>query len=152
MLWSLLTIGIALLLFSLRKPPIKSKIIIFLLTAYISTFLGVLVVEKKMLEYPISFFSNYFSSSLLYEYLLFPVICIYFYQTSCHSNYFGMMLQCTLYSTVLTIIEAVLEKYTDLVEYHTWTWLYTLLSIFLLMMVIRILIQLIDKRDNGRSG
>jgi hypothetical protein len=152
MLWSLLILGIALFLFSLQKPPIKTKLIIFLLTAYISTFFGVLVVEKNMLKYPINLFSNYFSSSLLYEYLLLPMVCIYFYQTSYHSSYFGMVLQCAMYTAALTIIEVVLERYTDLVEYHTWTWLYTLLSIFLLMMVIRILIQFIDMKDNRKSG
>lgn len=147
MLWSLLIIGISLLFSSLRKPPIKDWIIIFSLSSYFSTFFGVLVVEEKMLEYPVRFLSNYFSSSLLYEYLLFPVVCIYFYQTTYRSRNIIIVLQCMLYTTVLTIIELFFERYTDLIKYHTWTWIYTFLSTFLLMMFIRYLMKLINRKE-----
>lgn len=147
-LWSLLIIGIALLFYSLRKPPIKDLIIIFLLTSFFSIFLGVLVVEENMIEYPISFLSNYFSSSLLYEYLLLPVVCIYFYQGTYYSRYPRMILKCALYTSVLTIIEVLLERYTDLIEYHTWTWVHTFISIFCLMMFIRISMKLIIRLDS----
>ncbi|WHY03241.1 CBO0543 family protein [Neobacillus sp. DY30] len=146
-LWSLLIIGITLLFSSLRKPPIKNWIIIFSLSSYFSTFVGVLVVEEKMLEYPVRFLSNYFSSSLLYEYLLFPVVCIYFYQTTYGSRYLNMVLQCILYTTVLTIIEVFFERYTELIKYHTWTWIYTFISTFILMMFIRFLMQLINSKE-----
>ena len=146
-LWSLLIIGITLLFSSLRKPPIKNWILIFSLSSCFSTFFGVLVVEEKMLEYPVRFLSNYFSSSLLYEYLLFPVVCIYFYQTTYRSIYLNIVLQCILYTTVLTIIEFFFERYTELIKYHTWTWIYTFISTFLLMMFIRFLMQLISRKE-----
>lgn len=146
-LWSLLIIGIALFFYSLRKPPIKDLILIFLLTSFFSIFLGVLVVEDKMIEYPINFLSNYFSSSLLYEYLLLPVVCIYFYQSTYYSRYPSMILKCALYTSVLTIIEVLLERYTDLIEYHTWTWIHSFISIFFLMMFIRISMKLINRLD-----
>ncbi|QGQ45541.1 CBO0543 family protein [Metabacillus sediminilitoris] len=146
-LWSLLIIGITLFFYSLRKTPIKDLILIFLLTSYFTIFLGVLVVEEKMIEYPISFLSNYFSSSLLYEYLLLPVVCIYFYQATNYSRYPSIILKCALYTSVLTSIEVLLERYTDLIEYHTWTWIHTFISIFFLMMFIRILMKLINRHD-----
>lgn len=144
-LWSLLIIGIALFFYSLRKPPIKDLILIFLLTSYFSIILGVLVVEEKMIEYPINFLRNYFSSSLLYEYLLLPVVSIYFYKATYYSRYPSIFLKCALYTSALTIVEVFLEKYTDLIEYHTWTWIYTFISIFFLMMFIRILMKFINK-------
>jgi hypothetical protein len=117
------------------------------LASFFSVFLGVLVVEEKMLEYPISFLSKYFSSSLLYEYLLLPVVCIYFYQATYYSRYPRIILKCALYTSVLTIIEVLLERYTDLIEYHTWTWLHTFISTLFLMMFIRILMQLINRQE-----
>ncbi|MFP3125602.1 hypothetical protein OH784_23240 [Ectobacillus funiculus] len=146
-LWSLLIIGIVLLFFSLRKPPIKNWILIFLLTSFFSMFLGVLVVEEKMLEYPIRFLSHYFTSSILYEHLLFPVVCIYFYQTTYHSRYINMVIQCLLYTSALTSIEIIFERYTELIKYYTWTWVYTFISTFFLMMFVRILMQLINKKE-----
>ncbi|MGG3160662.1 hypothetical protein ABEO87_02655 [Geobacillus stearothermophilus] len=44
-LWVLLVLGLILLVFSLRKPPIKDVILVFLLKAYFSTFFGVFVVN-----------------------------------------------------------------------------------------------------------
>lgn len=146
-LWALFIIGITLLFFSFRKPVIKDWIIIFLLSAYLSTFFGVLVVEEKMLRYPIRILSKFFDTSLLYEYLLFPVVCIYFYQTTYHSRYISIALQCALYTTALTIIEVLFERYTDLIEYHTWTWMHTFISTFFLMIFVRILMQLINKNE-----
>jgi hypothetical protein len=146
-LWSLLIIGIALLFSSLRKPPIKDWILIFLLTSYFSTILGVLVVEEKMIDYPINFLGEYFSSSILYEMLLLPVVCIYFYQKTYYSRYPDIILKCTLYTSALTIIEVLFERYTDLIKYYTWTWVYTFISLFFLMMFIRILMLLINKKE-----
>ncbi|MDQ0220775.1 hypothetical protein ELQ35_21385 [Peribacillus cavernae] len=147
-LWAFFIIGIALLFFSLRKAVIKDWILIFLLNAYLSTFVGVFVVEEKLLEYPVRFLSNYFGTSLLYEYLLFPVICIYFYQTTYHSKYLNIILQGALYTSALTIIEVLIEKYTDLIKYHTWTWMHTFISTFFLMIFLRILMQLINKKES----
>ncbi|WP_299089555.1 CBO0543 family protein [uncultured Metabacillus sp.] len=144
-LWILLILGIVLFLNSLRKPPIKHWILIYLLASYFSIFLGVLVVEEKMLKYPVQFFDKYFSSSILYEYLLFPVVCIYFYQTTFHSKFLGIIRQAFLYTAALTLTEIMLEKYTDLIEYLTWTWLHTFISIYLLMLTLRFAAHLINK-------
>ncbi|MDQ1004958.1 hypothetical protein QFZ28_005498 [Neobacillus niacini] len=145
-LWALLLVGITLLIFSLRKPFIKDWILIFLLNAYLSTLIGVLVVEENMLEYPIRFLDNYFTSSLLYEYLLFPVVCIYLYQKTYNSSFKGIFLYCLLFTSALTVIEVLLERYTDLIEYHTWTWMHTFISTFILMFFIRSIMQLINQK------
>ncbi|MET3697066.1 hypothetical protein SAMN05877753_101356 [Bacillus oleivorans] len=146
-LWTLLLIGVVLLFFGVRKPFIKDTLLVFLLSAYFSTFIGVFVVEEKMLRYPVRFLSEYFEVSILYEYVLFPVVCMYFFQTTRHSRYIGIALQCALYTTALTIVEVLLERYTDLIEYNTWNWIYTFISNFLLMIVVRILVHLINKRE-----
>jgi hypothetical protein len=147
-LWALLLVGITLLIFSLRKPFIKDWILIFLLNAYLSTFIGVLVVEENMLEYPIRFLGNFFTSSLLYEYLLFPVACIYFYQKTYNSSFKGIFLYCLMFTSGLTVIEVLFERYTDLIEYHTWTWKHTFISTFILMFFIRIIMQLINQKES----
>jgi hypothetical protein len=143
-LWLLLIIGIGLFLFSLRKPQIKDWITIFLLTSYFSMFLGVLVQSEKMIEYPVRFLSKHFDTNLLYEYLLLPVISIYFYQTTYHSKYLGVVLQSVLYTSALTIVEVFFERYTYLIEYHTWTWMHTFISIFFLLISVRFFMQLIN--------
>src|SRR5690554_3376922 len=114
-LWALLIIGVALLIFVLRKPPLKGWIIIYLLTSYFSIFIGVLVVSNNMLEYPVRFLAQYFDTSILYEFLLFPVVCIYFYQRTYTSRYVSILLQCALFTSILTAVEVLFERYTHLI-------------------------------------
>ncbi len=139
------------MIFSLRKSPIKDWITIFLLTAYFSTFLGVIVERNKMIDYPVRVLHKYFDSSILYEYLLLPVVSIYFYKSTYNSRYPGIILQCSIYTSVLTIIEVLLERYTHLVEYLTWTWRLTFVSVFSLMFFVRIIMQLINRKDSSHS-
>jgi len=146
-LWMFLTIGIILMFIGFRKPLTKEAILVFFMKAYFSTFIGVIVVEEKLLTYPVSFLSGYFDTSILFEYLLYPIVCTFYYRTSHDSTFFGIVMQAVLYSTAITIIEVILEKYTDLIDYHTWTWYYTFVSIFLLSLFVRILMLLINKAE-----
>jgi hypothetical protein len=141
LLWGLLLLGIAMIIYIFRTPPLKDKLIIFLLKAYISNFLGIIAVKLHLLEYPVRFLGDFFDESLLYEYVMFPVVCVYFYHTSYRSTYAGIFLQCALYTIALTVVEVILERSTDLVVYHTWTWYYTLISVYIVMITVRLFLQ-----------
>jgi hypothetical protein len=149
LLWALLIIGIILFCFSLRKPLIKDTVLVFLLKAYFSSFFGVIVAEARLIEYPVRFLGQYFDTSILFEYFLYPIMCVYFYQTSYHSRLLGIIVQCTLYTAALTIIEVLCEKYTDLINYHTWTWMNSFITIFILSFFVRMIMELINKREQS---
>jgi hypothetical protein len=151
-LWVFFIIGIVLFIFSLRKPHLlKDTILVFLMKAYFSTFFGVIVVEKNMIEYPVRFLDKYFDASILFEYFLYPIMCIYLYQTSVHSRILGIVIQCALYTAAITIIEVLCEKYTDLIKYHSWSWMHSYLYIFLLSLLVRLLVQWINKIEKSKA-
>lgn len=141
LLWAFLFIGIGLLLYSLRKLPFNEWILLYLLTAYLAIVIGVFVVEENMLEYPVKFLGNHFKSSLLFEYLWLPLINIYFYRTTYHSSYSGILFQGFVYTSVITIVELILERYTNVIQYYTWTWLHTFIGIWIFFVVIRIVMK-----------
>jgi hypothetical protein len=145
-LWLLLILGLILFLSSLRKAPIYHLLFVFLITAYFTTFISVFIVENGMLEYPVRFLSQYFVTNVLYENLLLPVICMYFYRTTYNSSYTSWIIQCIVYNAFFTTIEVLFERHTDLIHYHTWTWVHTFISTFLFMLTIRMLIQFINKK------
>ncbi|WP_228485678.1 CBO0543 family protein [Thermaerobacillus caldiproteolyticus] len=157
-LWSFFIIGLALLFFILRKPLIKERkpiikdtILVFLLKAYLSTYIGIFVATEKMIEYPVRFLSKYFETSIIFESFLYPIMCVYFFQTTYHSKFLGIVLQCALYTAALTIIEVLCEKYTDLIKYHTWTWMHSFITIFLLSLFVRMLMQWMNKIDESKA-
>ncbi|MFD2924727.1 CBO0543 family protein [Halobacillus naozhouensis] len=142
-LWFLLILGLSLLIIIMRNLPFKEFLFGYLLTSYFSIIIGVFVVEEEMLHYPSKLLGKHFDSSLLFEYLLFPVVCLYFYRTTYYSSHIGILLQATIYTSALTAVEIAFEKYTSLIEYHTWTGVHTFFSVLSFMIFIRVLIQLL---------
>ncbi|WP_085523635.1 CBO0543 family protein [Tuberibacillus sp. Marseille-P3662] len=146
LLWIFLIVGFILLYYSFKQSPRKKEsLIVFLLTAYIDSFLGTLVVGANLVQYPVKFLSQYFSSSILFEYLLLPVVAVYLYKRTYQSTFTEMILHTALYTTLLTIIEVSFERYTDLIKYQDWSWLFTFTGEFILLILIRSFMRLINK-------
>ncbi|UOQ93929.1 hypothetical protein MUO14_02805 [Halobacillus shinanisalinarum] len=145
LLWIFYILGATLLLFSLKKPPRRNWLLIYFTTAYFAVFLGNLIVEYHFLTFPVTLFKH-LDGSVLFEFLLFPVICIYYYQTTYHSAIFGIVWQAAVYSGALTIVESFLEMYTDLIKYLQWDWYYTWISVFIFMVIVRSSMGLLNNR------
>lgn len=151
-LWGVLGLGLVMLIICIRQLPIKDWLIILLFTSYVSVIAGTIVVEEKMLKYPVKLLDKHFDSSLEFEMFLLPVICLYLYRTTYHSSILGIVVQSALYSIGLTALETLIKQYTHLIEYNTWTWYDTLISVFLLFIFVRGFIGIINRMEHGRTG
>ncbi|MRH45084.1 hypothetical protein GH741_20800 [Aquibacillus halophilus] len=128
-LYGITLLGFLLLLFALNKKPRKDWLIVFLLETLIANFIGNIVVANKRLVFPIRLFPKAFQSSVLYDNLLLPLMCVFYNQTTYHTKLVGMIIQSFLYSIPMTIIEVILERKTKLIDYKKWNWSYTLFSL-----------------------
>ncbi|SFA84320.1 hypothetical protein SAMN04488072_102265 [Lentibacillus halodurans] len=155
LLWLFLILGLVLLCISFKKPHLKDWLLCYLTAAYFAAFLGELVVYYQMLSYPVRLFPL-FQSSVLYEHLLLPLVCIYYYQSSYNKGILTCLLKALLYSSVLAAFEILLEKNTDLIHYISWYWYYSLTSLFLFLLLVRSLMWLMDditgKRENSSGS
>lgn len=142
----LILFGFLLLFLNLKKLPLQDVFTLFLFAGYMGVILGTIVVKKEMLTYPVKpLDGQYFQSNLMYEMLLLPDICLYFYRTTFHARSFQIIIQSVIYSGVLTFIEKLLERHTSLINYYTWTWLHTFISVSLFLILTRIFIALVKK-------
>lgn len=111
------------------KEKIRQAHVAFLIMQVLTWFIGFLVVELKMIEYPIRFFDYASRTSFTYEYFVFPAICVLF---NVHYPETASLLKKILYYLayllVLTIIEISLEKHTLLIKYLSWDWYWTFIS------------------------
>ena len=131
----ILTIG---LLFLIPKNKIRLAVTAFLFAQAITWIFGLLVVEYGLLSYPFRCFADVNRASFTYEFFAYPAVSGVFnvFYPSMSSKvikflYYGA------YCTALTIPEVIIEKYTDLLEYHHWTWYWTWISLFLTFMITR---------------
>ncbi|WP_442919983.1 CBO0543 family protein [Metabacillus sp. B2-18] len=113
------------------KNKWRQASIIFLFQQFITWFLGLLVVELHLIEYPIRELSSVSKSSFLFEFLIFPIISIFFclYYPDTRSLWIKFLYS-SAYCTGITIPETIFERYTQLINYLKWDWYFTWLSIY----------------------
>ena len=142
----ILGVGLLLIPFAFKREKLKDWLLIFFLKGYIASFLDQIIVKKKRISYPVRFMSKYFDSSLLFDYLLFPLLCVFYNRTSEKSNLHSIFLQSFIYTTPITVLEVILEKKTNLIRYKkNWNWLITYSTLVVTFLFVRGFIVIIRK-------
>lgn len=120
------------------KSKIRQAHVAFLIMQVFTWSLGFLVVELKLIEYPIRFFDYASRTSFTYEYFVFPAICVLF---NVHYPVTASLLKKGLYYlsylVAITIIEVGIESYTQLISYLNWNWYWTFISTWLTLFLSR---------------
>lgn len=125
-------IVIAMLLVYTPRNRIREAWVIFLFKQTITWIIGVIVVELRMIEYPVRSFPYALRSSFDFEYFIYPAICVVF-----NLNYpekrkpLYQFMHYVYYCSIMTAIEKVLEVYTDLAVYLYWEWYVTWITLFI---------------------
>lgn len=127
------------ILFFVPKNKIRLAVVAFLFQQIITFLIGLVVVELGLLEYPVRLFASINRTSFTFEYYAFPVICAAF--NVWYPNDRSTIIQLGYYagfSSVLTIAEVLIEKYTYLIKYIHWEWYITWSTICLSLFIARL--------------
>ncbi|SMD13767.1 CBO0543 family protein [Sporomusa malonica] len=123
--------------YSLRKAQVA-----FFFMQMVTWIFGLLVVEWGLIEYPIHEFEHANMTSFTFEFFVYPVICtfynLYYPETQ---RYFYEFWYTVLYCTPITLLEIILEKYTELIGYIHWAWYWTWITLFLTFRISRAYIK-----------
>lgn len=125
--WIVTILGILLLT---PREKIRDAHLVFMFKQVITWMFGLIVVEFKYIEYPIRIFEYATRTSFSFEYFIYPAVCIIFVlrfpknKTILHK--IGWYL---LFPTWMTILEVLIERYTDLIHYINWSWYWTWLTL-----------------------
>lgn len=127
--WVILSV----LLFGLVPgDKIRDAQVIFLFKQVLTWLLGLLIVEMNLIEYPVRVFQKATKSSFTFEYFAYPVICVFFnLYYPFGKSIAAQLLHYVLYTSGITIFEALLERHTRLIKYIHWQWYWTWVTIFL---------------------
>ncbi|MDQ0231051.1 CBO0543 family protein [Metabacillus malikii] len=148
----LLILGIGLIPFVFERKYLKDGIIIFMGKGLLAIFLDTLTTGKKKIKYPIRFLPNYFRSNILFDLLLFPLVCVFYNRITREDKYVKMLWKASLTSLTLTIIEVYFEANTRLINFkNSWRWYHTFLSETVTLLLFRLFIGIIRKFDDGKE-
>lgn len=121
-----------LLIFCIPKDKVRIAIMAFLFKQMQTYPLGLMAVEWGLLAYPVRELAEINRTSFTYEFWAYPMVCAlsiaYFPQYSPRWKQLGYY---ALFTTGLTIIEVVLERFTNVIEYIHWYWFFTWATVFL---------------------
>ncbi|WP_409348083.1 CBO0543 family protein [Paenibacillus gyeongsangnamensis] len=98
--------------------------------------LGALVVQGGLIEYPIGFLKMAYRASYTFEFFVFPSVSAIF-NVHFHKEkpWFIKTIYILSFPTIITIIEVMLEKYTQLIKYLNWTWYWSFISFTITLLI-----------------
>ncbi|MDR6882881.1 CBO0543 family protein [Bacillus sp. 3255] len=101
----------------------------FLFQQFICWILGLIVVQNNWLDYPVRELKRNYSS-LTFEFIAYPAIAVYLniYYPAMKTKW-TRLLFVLAFPAAITVVEIILEKNTELIDYHSWSWYWTFASI-----------------------
>ncbi|MED4203324.1 CBO0543 family protein [Neobacillus mesonae] len=139
--WILISVYIvtAGLIFFIPKNKIRLAVVAFLFKQMITFIIGLMVYEWGLLEYPVRLFASINRTSFTFEYFSFPMVCAVFnVWFPAHRTKLIQWGYYASFSSVLVIMEVIIEKYTELINYIHWEWYISWLSICLSFFISRL--------------
>ncbi|MDD3653914.1 MAG: hypothetical protein PHO01_06995 [Desulfotomaculaceae bacterium] len=123
--------GLLLLIFAVNWTYFRDWIAIFLYKCVLDSLLGTYVVIANHIEYPYRQLPHIFKMSLLFEYWIFPILCILFNQITRERGIWSIILYAAAFSAGITLVEYPLERYTQLIRYIDWSSSTTFFALFM---------------------
>ncbi len=126
-------ITIILLIIFIPRNKVRHAWVIFSFKQFVTWIFGLLVVELHLIEYPVRMFFPYASkASFTFEFFVYPSICVLFnlYYPNKKSP-IRQIAYYSIYCSVITIIEVLLENTTSVIHYNQWEWYWTWITLFI---------------------
>lgn len=131
-------IVILLLIFFIPRDKIREAHAAYLFKLFITWSVGLVVSEFKLIEYPYRLFAYATRASFIFEFFLYPSICaLFIVRYPEKKSFFYKAAYYFSYCTVLTLIEVIEERYTDILKYINWNWMITWMTFFLTFFLAR---------------
>lgn len=120
------------------KEKIREAQLVFLFKGTLTWALGLIVVYYHLIEYPVRLLPSVSHTSFTFEYLVYPSICAIF---NMHfpekKNRLQRALYYCYYCSGITILEVLVEKYTQIIKYIHWHWYITWITLWITFFISR---------------
>jgi hypothetical protein len=122
-------VALGLLLWGVSKKNIREAVLSLLFMQSFAFLLSVVTVQFKLISYPVRFFSSVCRTSISFEFLIFPVISVlYNLHYPRNRKWRTKFLYSLSFPTILTVLEKLMETYTQNIKYIHWNWFFSWIS------------------------
>lgn len=142
----LLYSGLSSIIILLRKPPIKDWIIVLSVTGLVSGIVDIILVSKKVLDYPLRLYPKKFKIHFLFDFILCPVVSILYNQVTFKDKALKTILKLFPFTIIHVFLEILAVKYTELIRWKNgWSWYHTFITMNVKYLSIRLFIEMVRK-------
>lgn len=144
-----LILGLFFLPILFRKPSSKLWSTIYVTNGIFSHLTDRALVAQKKLSYPVRLVPKLTKNSLVYDYIICPLISVAYCQATNHSKPLGILGKGILFALPQVAIEYLAEKKTKLIRYKNgWTVLHSYIGILFVKLIFRGLFGFLKNSDN----
>jgi hypothetical protein len=137
-------IAATLLPFAIVKRSFKDWLIVFLVSVIGNSMVDRYLVSQGYLNYHIRPLKEKVKIHLPFDYVLYPLILLYYNQWTLNSRPAGLILKLFPFVIPQVIIETIAEKNTDLITWRKgWTWFHSLISLIIKLLLCRGIIAVV---------
>ena len=131
-------VTIIMLILFIPKKKIREAQLIFLFKQSLTWLFGLLVVELRLIEYPVEFLKYATKTSFTFEYFIYPAICTVFnINYPVEKSNIRKFMHYFSFCTAMTVLEVLCVKYTNIIVYLHWTWYVTWITLFITFFISR---------------
>lgn len=109
----------------------------FLISCQTNTIITMVLYNRHMLEFPHRLLPKFTDIPLNFDYSVLPILHVFFLQWTFRESWWKASNKALLITTILTIFEILFETFTDLITYYTWTWYFTFLTVWIVLILNR---------------
>lgn len=137
-LYCAIVVSVILLFIYVPRNKVREAVSIFLFKQSITWLFGLTTAHFGLVEYPVNIFHNATKSGFVFDFVAFPVLCVLFnlYYPE-RKNGFLQFMHYFYYCTAMTLVEVILERYTNVIKYIHWSWYLSWTTLFLTFFVSR---------------
>ncbi|QCJ41389.1 hypothetical protein FAY30_05475 [Bacillus sp. S3] len=131
----MLVIGLISIIFFIPKNRRRRFILSYLFCQSLTWISSMFHAQFDLLSFPAREFPYATDLLITTEYFFYPIICGFYINFEHKVNYFYRFFYLSIWVSFLTVIDGLIERYTDLIEYVHYAWYWTWLDFFCLFAI-----------------
>ncbi|MBT2686662.1 hypothetical protein J7I93_00530 [Bacillus sp. ISL-47] len=130
-----------------KKPSAKTWLPLFLASCLVNYFFDSVLVRTGKVKYPIRLFPRLTKINIAYDFFVCPYLSIWYCQSTLKASFPEILKKLILFSLPQGLYEIFLEKKTNTLQFQeSWKWFHSVLLVFLVKIITRIMLILFAKK------
>ncbi|MCL7749043.1 CBO0543 family protein [Halalkalibacter alkaliphilus] len=130
-----------------KRPSVKFWLPLFIVDGLVNYAFDKTLVKTKKLKYPVRFLPKKFEINVIYDFLVCPILSVWYCQSTYNSKLPGIIGKLMLFGIPQAVYEIWLERCTKALKFKGgWTWVHSMFAVFIVKIISRIFLEICKRK------